>query len=295
MSVGTRPPPGWWFASDGRWYPPERHPGRQAVLPLSQPVGARETRFRLVSGALAIGILAAAVGLGVIAASGSPASTLGGESANQVLAVALQAATEQGSVEVSQQVSAFGALKLSTTFDLNLTTGRQILSGGPIGTATLLQVPGVAYLKADAKFLTRSLDFSPRQADTLANRWIAFRPGDTGYQQITQDDTLASLLHDIAPTGRLTLGSPTTVNGMSAVGVSGGPSADQVSGSHTTGREVLYVSTSSPNLPVEISVHANEDGIIGASSTLHFAQWGEPVSVVAPTNAVPAGGPSTLS
>jgi hypothetical protein len=184
-------------------------------------------------------------------------------------------------VQVSQQVSAFGALKLSTTFDLNLTTGRQTVSGRPIGTAIVLQLPGVAYLKASARYLSRSLGVSQTQAGSLANRWIAFRPADSGYQAISQDDTLASLLHDIAPTGPLVLGSPTTIDGVSVVGISGVPPADQVgSGSHATGREVLYVSTSSPHLPVEVSLHANEDGIIGASSTLIFSQWGEPVSVV---------------
>jgi len=30
-------PPGWWLASDGRWYPPELHP---SVLPASAPTGA---------------------------------------------------------------------------------------------------------------------------------------------------------------------------------------------------------------------------------------------------------------
>jgi hypothetical protein len=295
MSVGTQPPPGWWLASDGRWYPPDRYAGREAQRPRSQRLLAGLTRYQLVSAALAFCLLAAVTGLGVIA-SAPTNSDLAGMSGSQVLQAALQAATGQGAVQVSQQISAFGALKISTTFDLNLTTGRQTVSGGPLGTATVLQLPGVAYLKASAKFLYRSLGVSQTQAGSLANQWIAFRPADSGYQDVSQDDTLASLLHDIAPTGPLVLGSPTTIDGMSVVGISGVPSADQVgSGSGATGREVLYVSTSSPNLPVEVSLHANEDGIVGASSTLFFSQWGKPVSVVAPSSSVSVHPSSTVS
>ena len=31
--IGTDPGPGWWQASDLRWYPPELHPDRRAALP----------------------------------------------------------------------------------------------------------------------------------------------------------------------------------------------------------------------------------------------------------------------
>jgi len=246
-----------------------------------------------VSAVLAIGILAAATGIGVIAGSWTSASDLAGKSANQVLQGSLQAAGAQGSAEVTEHVSAFGALKISAVFDLNLNTGKQTLAGGPLGTATVLQVPGVTYLKASAAFLSSSLDMSHTQAENLANRWIAFRPGDTGYLQVTQDDTLASLLGDIAPKGRLVLGSPTTINGVSVVGISGHPGAS--SGSRASGREVLYVSTSAPNLPVEIVVHANEDGIIGASLDVLFSNWGKLVPVVPPTGAVAASPEPTPS
>src|SRR5271156_4897501 len=107
MSVGTQPPPGWWLASDGRWYPPERFTGREAQRPRSQRLLGGLTRYQLVSAALAFCLLAAVTGLGVIA-SAPTNSDLAGMSGSQVLQAALQAATGQGAVEVSQQISAFG-------------------------------------------------------------------------------------------------------------------------------------------------------------------------------------------
>src|SRR5580658_10392713 len=113
MSVGSPPPPGWWRASDGNWYPPELHPrGPVPRRLLSRTGAARKTQFRLVSTLLALGILAAATGIGVIAAPWSSASDLAGKSASQVLQGSLQAAVAQGSAEVTEQISALGALKI---------------------------------------------------------------------------------------------------------------------------------------------------------------------------------------
>jgi hypothetical protein len=39
MTSDEPPWPGWWIASDGNWYPPERHPDRRRQLP-PPPVGA---------------------------------------------------------------------------------------------------------------------------------------------------------------------------------------------------------------------------------------------------------------
>ncbi|MHB1775042.1 MAG: hypothetical protein ACYCU7_03485 [Acidimicrobiales bacterium] len=37
---GPGVPPGWWLASDGRWYPPELHPSRRAAPPPAAPPSA---------------------------------------------------------------------------------------------------------------------------------------------------------------------------------------------------------------------------------------------------------------
>lgn len=33
MATDPQPGPGWWLASDGKWYPPESHPNHPAPLP----------------------------------------------------------------------------------------------------------------------------------------------------------------------------------------------------------------------------------------------------------------------
>ena len=87
MSVGT-PPPWWWLASDGRWYPPELRRRDHVALRQSSVGAARQPRLRLVSSALVVGILAAATGLGVTAASSARYSDPGARSAAVIAPVA---------------------------------------------------------------------------------------------------------------------------------------------------------------------------------------------------------------
>jgi hypothetical protein len=87
MSVGT-PPPWWWLASDGRWYPPELRRRDHVALRQSSVGAARQPRLRLVSSALVVGILVAATGLGVTAASSARYSDPGARSAAVIAPVA---------------------------------------------------------------------------------------------------------------------------------------------------------------------------------------------------------------
>jgi hypothetical protein len=97
--------------------------------------------------------------------------------------------------------------------------------------------------------------------------------------------TLDSALTDSAPTGTLTTTGPTRVDGRSVVEVSGGLGVNAPTG--TSGSQVLYVSDVSPYLPVMVLQHTTANGQ-RLTITVRFSNWGENVSVVAPSNAIPA-------
>lgn len=212
-----------------------------------------------------------------------PGGGLSGYTPSQVLSIATSAAERQGSVRiVSVEIS--GGQRFDSVYDVDRSKGKQTISGAS-GTATILVLPGVGYQRGDATFLQSSEGFPPAAAAALAGRWISFRPGQPGYRQVVAGDTLGSALTDATPTGQLSLLAPTTINGQQVVGVSGSVSADQVA-SGATGTAVLYVSETSPHLPVESVEHLVQNNQ-PATSTMTFSRWGQTVTVVAPSQSTP--------
>ena len=233
----------------------------------------------------------AAIGAAVVLAavlvftlgSSSGANAFAGKSGSQVLAVTMAAAKRQGSVHLAESDKPTG----SGTYDVGSNSGRQTIADGSEGNATLLVLPGIAYLNGDAAFLENEVGLSVSNASLYAERWISFVPSDTSYdyQQLVSGDTLSSALSESTPSGRLTLTSERTVDGQRVVGVSGG--LGPLSEGGAKGSEVLYVSTVAPYLPVELVVSATYEGNSG-SSTLTFSDWDEPISVAAPSDVTPA-------
>src|ERR1700728_808456 len=184
--------PGGWLASDGRWYPAEVHPnhqsGQQAPRP-SHPRASEQTKLRIIRSALTAGILAGCTAIALILAStGSSANDLTGKSARQVRAIALAATKAEHSVHISS---------FSGSTDVSPTEGRQTISGGTLGNATVLVVSGVAYLDGDATFLETTLGLSPANAASYVGRWIAFHPTDPDYQEVAAGVTMASMLTEV--------------------------------------------------------------------------------------------------
>jgi hypothetical protein len=215
----------------------------------------------------------------ILAFSGtSSAGGLSGKSPSHVLDAALGSARAQESVHVA-------ATGPTETYDINLNEGMQTISGGDQGNATLLVVPGSAYLKGDPAFLENDLGLSASVASAYSGKWISFESSDADYGAVIAGDTLGSALSDATPQGRLTLTPVRKVDGYSVLGVVGGIGA-ALTKQGATGSEVLYVSTSSPYLPVEF---VQSETYEGHSDTvaLKFSNWGEKVSVQAPDGAIP--------
>jgi len=235
----------------------------------------------------------------ILAACGSnssknavPAKGFSGKSTSGMLTLATSVANARGSVHIVATEST-GGMTGESVYDIARDHGKQIVSGGSQGNSTILIVSGVAYLQGDANFLQNSLGLSASSASTYAGRWIAFRSSDTGYRQVVRGDTLPSALTEATPTGSLTLTKATTADGVRVVGISGGLPA-QATQAGATGSQVLYVSETSPHLPVEVVVHESQDAQSG-TSIVAFSNWGEVVSVAAPSSSIPVSSISSAS
>src|SRR3954464_9785700 len=83
MSDATQGP-GWWQASDGKWYPPEQHPGQSNVpqAPVagwgptsSPPAGPKSHGVAIAVGVVAVVVAVAVVGVLFAGGSGSDTDT----------------------------------------------------------------------------------------------------------------------------------------------------------------------------------------------------------------------------
>src|SRR5688572_23621402 len=112
------PSPGWWKASDGRWYPPHTSPWFQQAPKASAPLPQRLQPVKTTSPLKVLGIVVAAVfGLGVV---GSVAGAVGGGPEEEVAAVAVADGATEGST--AAEVAASEESESSTTTEAPTTT-----------------------------------------------------------------------------------------------------------------------------------------------------------------------------
>jgi hypothetical protein len=159
------------------------------------------------------------------------------------------------------------------------TAGREVEKITGHGQATILVVARVGYLRGSAGALT--VLFNLPAAD--ARKWIAFYPGDPGYQDVEPGVTIDSFLSGTMPVGPFTK-TVTRLHGQRVIALRGkvAPGAGVPAGS----KETVYITVTGRPLPVAISENISAQAITGV-----FSGWGQARSVTKPPHAVrlPAG------
>ena len=147
--------------------------------------------------------------------------------------------------------------------------GRQeiTISGGEL--AMVLVVGKVTYVKGNEAALTGYLGFPSAADGRLVNRWISFRPGNTGYQELTSGVMLAGLAGQLELAAGSTIKAPGMVAGRPAVGVHGTVPASL--GAPAGSKATLYVAASGRALPV--GYRLDRTGSLRFAVT--FSRWGE--------------------
>ena len=205
-------------------------------------------------------------------------------SASARLGAAQDALRSAGTVHVDVTSSA-SSTSVQLSDDSAASGGRQMVTFNKTGHATILFIPGTAYLQADAPTLEGFMGCDQAQAEAAANRWIYLRPGNkfcaTDYDTVTDGITLSSVAGELAmKNGTAITTAPATMAGQRVVGVQGQPSGGQLPAS---AKEVLYLSDDARLRPV-----LSEQTATGIKSEISFSGWGEQLTLTAPEGAVSA-------
>lgn len=206
--------------------------------------------------------------LGAAAASGQ------NESAKKLLA---------GSMAAAQKES---GCTYTTTFTLDghpyvlaaragVTEGEQLISydGAQID---LREIAGAIYIYANAAGV--KLQFE--EADpTWANRWIVVTPSDAKFKDFSSGILLMSTLSEVPP-AKLTAKPQ---SGAGSIEIAGKPNTTI---GLSAGKEKLYLSAASPNLPEKLVVTDKPPSEV-RKLTITFSHWGRAVAVSTPPGATP--------
>jgi hypothetical protein len=114
---------------------------------------------------------------------------------------------------------------------------------------------------------------------TWANRWIVVTPSDAKFKDFAAGILLDSTLGELSPRKLV----KKTVKDGSAIEISGKPNATI---GLSAGKEMLYLSTTSPNLPVKLVVTDKPPSEV-SKLTIAFSHWGRAVAVSTPSGATP--------
>jgi hypothetical protein len=200
-------------------------------------------------------------------------TTLTGLSAQQIMSASIKAAIAKKSATTVVTTSVLSInVKEVTVSGPQSGSGSEVIDGHK---GEVIYLKGVVYAKFDAYLV----HFNYGVTDSaVVNKWISITKGHKFYSNLSSGITFPSVLQEMQPIGTLSASAPKTINGVSAIGITGNPSP--LSGT-TSGSETLYVSTTTPFLPVEVTIKAVESGITVVLTVIP-KNWSVPVSVTAP-------------
>jgi hypothetical protein len=242
-----------------------------------------------------IAALAALSGLVLLAGCGGgstsskPAAPAGPASlpAKKILSEATAAAKAAAWVSAGLSAKA-GSASIISSGVIGPTAGRETVRVTGDGQATIIVIGRVGYVRGSAAVLSGFLELPAADA-RLARKWVVFRPGDSGYQQVVPGMTLSSFLSQVMPSGSLTKTARTTIDGQKVIGLraKAPASANMPAGSTDT----VYVAATGKPLPV-----ACVEAASAVQITVTFSQWGRAATVTKPRHFIPApGGPGSGS
>ncbi len=224
---------------------------------------------------LGLVIVAPAVGAGATAPT-----SLSGLTGAQVVAASEAAALAQGAVTRSVTADILGSSLTSLTVTM-LRSGIQFgrIKGHKV---EAIYLHGVVYVKLDA---VAAKTYFGASVTGVANKWISFTKGHTGFAIFDQGLTLPGLLKILGPSGTLSVTGPTTFDSQSVLAVSGNLYGAT---SSIQGTQTLYVSTTAPFLPVGMVVLSALSGSNRPFETVTFKNWGVQADITRPANFTPS-------
>jgi len=221
------------------------------------------------------------IGVALLAGCGAVSQgTASSGAGDQTLVRVLAATKGEGTVHLTV-VAREGPYTATYSSDAGLNVGRQNVTAGDGGKATVLEVNGVGYLQANAKALVGFLGIPQALAQRYAGRWIVFRQSDPRFQQVISGVTIAGVADDLALTSPVTTTGKSTVDGQAVEGLHGGSPIALNAPAGISAK--LYITAHGKPLPVLF-----EGGVAPSFQRVTFSRWGEPLTVTPPTSALPS-------
>jgi hypothetical protein len=225
--------------------------------------------------------LASVALLAAACSSGPSSGSLGGKSASQILSLARAAATNADSFRFVDQAGT-GTNETHLVGAMSSTEGIQVLSSSE-GTLQVRIVGTTIYVQSSESALGSALDLSKAQAAKYAGKWISIVAGDAPYQRVRKALLPSSELDPYFPGSNLKVEKPTTLSGHSVLPVTGVATSE----AGTTATATIFVSTSSPFVPVGGSLQSKGTGTSKSGlEVVAFSDWGQTIKVATPTNPV---------
>jgi hypothetical protein len=205
--------------------------------------------------------------MAVLAACSSSAPSNGeaSKSANTIFADAERATESAASVHIAGRFNS-GSDKIALDLvDSSKRSGGTIADDGQ--TFQVILAGKTAYIKGSKATMTKISGTAAGQL--LGGRWLKTTPGNQDFGSLTGLFKLSNLIGSIQPEGSLRKGSPTTVKGQSAIGLT-----------DPAHKATLYVATSGRPYMIELV------GGPGQPGTLTFDQFGSATPPAIPKGAV---------
>jgi hypothetical protein len=208
------------------------------------------------------------------------AVALASQSPKSLRASIVAAGLAQKSVHWAEHDLVGNAL-IKSSADVSANSGTQRVTvkvGKETGTIHIVFVSDTAYVEGDAFGLVANLNLTKAQAKQYAGKWISIPDGDKAYRAVSGGLTVASIIHGVAPRGRLKA-AKAKVHGRGVFVLEGtkGTGKKRVVGT-------LVARASGERLPIESLV---VDSAHEALARADFSKWNETVKVTAPTSSIP--------
>jgi hypothetical protein len=163
--------------------------------------------------------------------------------------------------------------------DIGTADGTETIASGA-ASAEIRVTRRDAYFSGNATGLTRLLGLPSAAAARVGSRWVRIAAGTAEYQDLAAEDTISSLPASIMPSNEETAQLRTTTVDGTRVYVLSWTTPASATSARVSERLVLGATTQA--LPISETTTAG-----GYSQTVTLSQWGEALTVPAPSAAVP--------
>lgn len=173
-----------------------------------------------------------------------------------------------------------GGVRGALVDDVTVKAGRQQITSSD-GTRAKVEVIGnTAYVTGNQHALKRFFKFTNNEISVIGSNWVSIPSTNTAFASIAYDVTLPTALAEVAPSGHLTEGHTTTIDGQRVIPINGSVPTAFAGG--TGGKATIYVTESSDPLPIRASLQVTQADHKKLELTGTMGDWGERVAVSPP-------------